>query len=203
MNLLDQRRLINGAAAGDPKSAGALFTALVDRVFQRTSIYGIALHELRKSSAMKDILADTPGSSLLGVGDTAGSLLTGTTTNGGSTASANESASFLFALPASYIAGGAITVRSRAKVSAARNVSQTVDCVCKNAGDTLGSDICATAAQTLTTGYVNYDFTITPTGLSAGMLLNVDLYLATDDTGAAANGLPTITHIEMRCDTSP
>lgn len=157
------------------------------------------LAEMRKTTAMKDALADTAGTNLLGLADTAGSPLLGSTTNGGSTASVNESASFIHILGPDYVSGAAVTLRVRAKVSAARNVAQTVDAVVKQIGDgTLGSDICATAAQAITTAYANYDFTITPTGLVAGDRLQVDVYLATDDTGAAANGAASISEVSVR-----
>lgn len=61
----------------------------------------------------------------------------------------------------------------------------------------LGADICATAAQSLTTSYANYDFTITPTGLAAGDVLNLDFALATNDTGGANAGAPTISKIDV------
>lgn len=157
------------------------------------------LTELRKPAAMKDALGDTPGTSILGVGDAAGSVLTGSTTHGGTTNSATEKASFIHRLGPDYVAGAAVTVRLRAKVSAARQVSATVDMTCKKIADgALGADICATAAQNLTTAYVDYDFTITPTTLAAGDQLQVDITLATDDTGGSSDGAPTISEISVR-----
>lgn len=158
----------------------------------------IQLSDLRLQAAWKDALPDAPNATALGVADAAGSLLTGTQTNGGATASASEVAAFLFVLPQEYVAGEAITVRVRAKVSATRTVSQTVDVVAKKVGDTLGSDICTTAAQSLTTSYANYDFTVTPTSLVAGDVLWVEVYLATDDTGGSSNGTPTASAISVR-----
>jgi hypothetical protein len=155
----------------------------------------VLLSELRKQAAWKDALPDAPDATALGVADAAGSLLTGTQTNN---TSASEVAAFAFVLPENYVDGQAITVRVRAKVSAARQVSATVDIVAKKVGDTLGSDICATAAQNLTTSYANYDFTITPTGLVAGDVLCIEVYLATNDTGGSTNGTPTATAISVR-----
>lgn len=160
----------------------------------------INLYELRKAAALKDALGDSPDATALGLADAAGSVVTGTTTNGGVTASASETCAFQVALPDNYTDGAAITLRVRAKVSATRQVSQTVDAVVKQvqADGTLGSDINATAAINLTTSYADHDFTITPTGLVAGDLLNVVLTLATDDTGGApTNGFPTISRITL------
>lgn len=172
---------------------------LFSNIFDSAAAHRVNLHEMRKTAAYKDVLADTPGTSLLGLGDAAGTVLTGTTTNGGSTATANESAGFFFRLPKSYVAGGAVTVRLRAKVSVARAVSATCDVVAKRIdGDgAAGSDICATAAQNLTTSYADYDFTVTPTTLVPGDLLLVDVYGIANDTGGSSNGAVTIAAVTV------
>jgi hypothetical protein len=170
---------------------------LADTIYQTAAkAVSIPLNALRVQAAAKDALPDAPNATALGLADAAGSLLTGTQTNN---TSASEVAAFTFALPEKYVDGEAVTVRVRAKVSAARQVSATVDVVAKKQGDTgLGSDICATAAQNLTTSYVNYDFTITPTGLVAGDVLWIEVYLATNDTGGSTNGTPTASAISVR-----
>jgi hypothetical protein len=201
------------SAAGDPTgkvALHALIAAMVGTGLQQNGatkvlevasvatavkVFGIRLSELRKQAAWKDASPDAPDTTSLGVADAAGSLLTGTQTN---TNAASESAAFAFALPDNYVNGDTVTVRVRAKVSATRFVSQTVDVICKLAGDTFGSDICETAAQTLTTSYANYDFVITPTGLVAGDVLWIEVYLATNDTGGSTNGTPTATAIQVR-----
>lgn len=161
--------------------------------------YGVPLGELRKVGAIKDALPDSPNATDLGLSDTPGAAVLGTQTNGGSTASATEKAAFLFNVPATYEPGAALTLRVRAKVSAARQVSATVDAVVKKLGDAaLGSDVCATAAQALTTSFANYDFTITPTGIAPGDVLYVELALATDDTGGSTNGTPSIAAVALR-----
>lgn len=160
----------------------------------RSATVGIRLVDFRKTGAIKDVLADSAGSNLLGLGDAEGSALTGTSTDGGGTATASETAQVEFPLPENYVPGSAITVTFRAKVAAAKNVAQTIDLVAKLRGDAaVGSDICATAAQNLTTSYASYAFSITPTGLVPGDVLNLDVALATDDTGASNAGAPTIT----------
>lgn len=169
-----------------------------------TAAYPISvdINKLVKQAAWKDALPDAPDATSLGLGDAAGSVVTGTTTNGGATASASETAAFSVQLPDNYVDGGAIELRVRAKVSADRQTSQTVDAVVKLLGDSLGSDICADAAQTLTTSYANYDFTITPTGLVAGDVLWVEITLATDDTAgspaANSDGYPTMSAVSIR-----
>lgn len=171
---------------------------LVEAVVPAAKAYAIDLTGLRQAAAMKDALPDAPNATTLGLADAAGSLVTGTQTNGGTTAAATETAAFQFPLPAEYQAGGAVTVRVRAKVSALQEVADTVDVAVKKVGDAgLGADICATAAQALTAEYADYDFTVTPTGLAAGDVLNVVVTLATDDTGGTQNGTPTIAAVTV------
>jgi len=155
----------------------------------------VPLTDFRKSAAGKDSLPDAADATELGLADAQGSLILGTTTNN---TSATEKAAVRVAIPAGYVAGQAVTLRVRAKVSVARFVSATVDAVVKECGDTLGADICATAAQNLTVAFVNYDFTITPTDLVAGDELNIELTLATNDTGGSSAGYPAISHVELR-----
>jgi len=164
-----------------------------------TMTYGIPLTDMRKSAAQKDDLPDAPDSTELGLTDAAGPIV-GTVTNGSATLSASEACQVLFVLPAEYSAANTITVRVRAKVSVARTVSAKVDVVAKVLADgALGSDICATAAQDLTTSYANYDFTITPTSRAAGDQLNIVVTLATDDTGGSSDGYPAIAAVKVLC----
>lgn len=80
-------------------------------------------------------------------------------------------------LPANYIPGTSITVRIPVKLfGAGTDNGSTIDLEAfKITAGAIGSDICATAAQTLTTAWVNYDFTITPTGLTGGDELSLVL----------------------------
>lgn len=157
---------------------------------------GIALNQARKTGAVKDALADTSGTSLLGQADAEGSPLLGTTTNGGGTATATETATFYVPVPARWQPSSFLGVAIRAKVSTARTVSAQVDLVAKLAGDSLGSDICATAAQDLTTAYKWFLFQITGTSLIPGSsVLALTVSLAQDDTGGASNGAASITEV--------
>lgn len=160
--------------------------------------YPIRLQDFVPVTAVKDALADTPDGTTLGLADTAAAALTGSTTNSGGTNSVTETASADFVLPETYSAGAALTLRIRAKVSVARTTAQTVDAFVKLIGDAaLGSDICATNAQTITASYANYDFTITPTGLVPGSILNVALSVL-NTAGVATDGLITITRVSLR-----
>ncbi len=187
--------LASAAGRGDLSALERFLRAMAEGNIANQSTFGINLPELRRDSAIKDALADSAGTSLLGLADAAGSAVVGTQTNN---TSATENAAYQFVLPADYIAGTDVTVRVRARVSALRQVSATVDVVAKLVGDAaLGSDICATAAQNLTASYADYDFTVTGTTLSPGSVLNLVFTLATNDTGGSTNGTPSITAISV------
>jgi len=146
----------------------------------------IPLPSLRKDGAIKDALDDAPGSSLLGLGDATAEVVKGNASNNNAK---TDFAALQFVLPRDYKAGGTITVRMRVKKDTTlATVSDTCDVIAKLVGDgALGSDICATAAQQVTTSYANYDFTITPTGLVPGDVLDLRISLNSDDTGGAVN----------------
>lgn len=111
-------------------------------------------------------------------------------------------ARFQFALPAEYVSGGGITVRVKSRITGNVQVAQTIDCsVYKTDGAAgIGSDLCSTSAITLTTSFANHDFTITPSGLVAGDLLDVQLTADADDTGGSANKLIEIGAVELLLD---
>lgn len=87
-----------------------------------------------------------------------------------------------FALPAEYVAGQTVTVRLPVALIAATtgaNNGSTIDLsVYKSDGaGAVGSDLCATAAQTFAAvdTWYNKDFTVTPTGLEPGDVLNLEI----------------------------
>lgn len=160
------------------------------------NVTAIPLNEFKAPAAWKDDLGDTATAAILGLADTTGSLLKTTASNGDSI---SQSAVACFVLPPTYVSGAAITVRVRAKKDTTLGtVTDTVDVVAKVVGDTLGSDICTTAAQVLTTSYVDYDFTVTPTSRVAGDILAIEVFGITNDTGGTTNKQVFISRVEMR-----
>lgn len=161
-----------------------------------TVAQGIALNNFRAPAAWKDALGDTATAAILGLADTAGSVLLATASNG---ASVTQGAVATFTLPHTYVSGSAITVRVRAKqATTLLTVGTTVVPTCKLIGDTLGSDLVTTALQTLTTAYANYDFVVTPTSRVAGDEFAVGVTLVADDTGGSVNTAASISRVEMR-----
>uniref|UniRef100_A0A6M3J2M2 Uncharacterized protein n=1 Tax=viral metagenome TaxID=1070528 RepID=A0A6M3J2M2_9ZZZZ len=85
-----------------------------------------------------------------------------------------------FSLPAEYVDGQTVTLRVKAQFinGSGADVSRTssIDAnVYEQAAGAVGSDICATAAQVFTADdtYETFSFTVTPTTLAAGDLLNI------------------------------
>ena len=85
---------------------------------------------------------------------------------------------FLWTAPADYVAASNVTLTIHARVSDTVSGAKTLDVEAyksnKEAG--IGSDICATAAQTLSSSaWANYAFTLTGTTLVAGDVLDIRL----------------------------
>lgn len=118
--------------------------------------------------------------------------------------STDEKAAFTFTLPPEYVAGETITVRVRgAMLTTISDGTATVDVECwKRDGDgAVGADICATAAQSINSlTPANKDFTITPTGLTAGMTLEFRLAFAGSDTGNLGVMIPEISRVAVLLD---
>lgn len=107
----------------------------------------------------------------------------------------------VFQLPLEYVAGSAITLRVRAKFTQGGNapVTKTIDAECYKLDQdgAVGSDLCATAVQTLTSAFASYDFTITPTGLVAGDRFQIYLVGAISEAGAGGNNNISIGSVSL------
>jgi len=91
-----------------------------------------------------------------------------------------------FMLPPNYVAGSAITIKFTAKYSGSGTAgTKTLDMEAyklAKAG-TVGSDLCSTTVQTITSSSVEYSFTVTPTGLVAGDKVQIIGTLVVQETG--------------------
>lgn len=102
-----------------------------------------------------------------------------------------ETLCFDFAIPESYVAAQSVNVKVTCRFNDAgtnTESTKTVDCEVYKIAEagTAGSDICATAIQTMTASMVSYTFAVTATTLSAGSLLRVFIQCALegDSNGA-------------------
>lgn len=152
--------------------------------------------DARKDGAWKTVVDAAAGSSLLGqAATTAGVNFVGNAASGNAK---SDYAQIDFVLPATYVAGATITVGVRAKTTALSTVSDKVDVEVKVAADgTLGSDICTTNAQQMTTSFAWYSFTVTPTNRVAGDTLTIRFATLLDDTGGTIGGIGTIANLRV------
>jgi len=89
-----------------------------------------------------------------------------------------ETVFFDFPIPECYVAAQTVTASVSCRYADAGSntmSSKTVDCECYKIAEagTAGSDLCATAIQTITGSMASYSFDVTATGLSAGNLLRM------------------------------
>ena len=178
------------------KTANATGYASRSELTTVTDTLAIPLTAFRKAAAIKDNLPDAGDTTSLGLAEASGSLLLGSDANG---TSVSETAGIYIAVPYNYVAAGAVNVVIRAKITATVEDpnSQTIDLTAKELGDTLGSDVCATSAQILTTSFANYTFSITPTNLVAGDILELIVTGDANDTGGAHAAKVTIQGIKF------
>jgi hypothetical protein len=158
---------------------------------------------LRASGALLGATAGTPSGAF---GLTAGTHATAPPVLVGEAASGNtktNKARMTFALPVEYVAGETVTLRVVAKEAVgAATVSTTIDAVVVSNDDdgTVSADLCATSAIDVTTSVGNKDFTITPTTLTPGMQLDIELTGVTTDTGGTVGTVLTIYRVELLLD---
>ncbi len=117
------------------------------------------------------------------------------------TTDSNRYARFLFTVPPEYVAGQTITLRVNAgMVTTVAGTSCGLDVVCvRQAAPSV--DICATAEQDMNDlSAADLDFTITPTNVVVGDVLDFVLDVNYVDAGDAGVMTPTINSVEMLMD---
>ena len=160
----------------------------------------IPIQDIKLPSLLEQAAAAATGvfGLVAGTHGSASATLVGEAASGASITSVGR---ILYKLPKWYKKGSAITVRVRAKVATGlANTSDSLDLqaykIDKDAG--VGSDLCETAAKTtLTTSYANYDYVITPDGLSAGDVLDLEITSVEDDTGGTTGSVITVSAVDV------
>jgi hypothetical protein len=113
-------------------------------------------------------------------------------------------ARFMVEIPECYETGETITLSlSAGMVTTVASASCTVDVECyeldKLGG--IGSDLCATAAQSINSlTFASKSFAITATTLSPGDVLDVRIAIAVNDAATGTAVTPTIASIDLLCD---
>lgn len=199
MNVYDQTQALKA------QTAQGISLARSGLVQDDLKIYGIPLESLRTTITGQPLgaTAGTPAGAFgitYGTHGSAAPLVVGEAASGNTK---TDKARFSYPLPPEYVSGESVILRVRCKEAiGAATVSTSIDCECyetdKDGG--VGSDICATAAQDVTTSYGNKDFTITPTDLVAGDMLDIELTGVTTDTGGTVGTILTMSSIELLLD---
>lgn len=165
------------------------------------AVFGVRLASLEATGtgAQLGASAGTPSGAM---GLTIGTLGSAAPIVVGEAASGNtktDKARFQFSLPAEYVAASAITLRVKCRSSVAATVSATIDASAyKSDGAAgVGADLVTTSIITLSTTYTNRDFTITPTGLAAGDVLDIELVGVCTDTGGTTGAIIQIGAVAM------
>jgi len=117
------------------------------------------------------------------------------------TLTGSRSIGFQFVIPVHYVAGETITLRVNAGMkTTVAGTSCTLDALVSESGDPT-TDICATAATTINSvTAANIDFTITPTNVAAGDILDVVLTIAYVDSATGTAVIGRINSITMLLD---
>lgn len=184
---------VEGAGSGKFVEVSSASTAEYPFALTRAKVHDAMATDLPATAANDDmaVITGTPGTD---VPTLQGVDFGGTTSD--------EKCAFEFVLPNEYRAGAAVTLRVRAAMlTTVADTSCTVDVECwKDAGDGVaGSDICATAAQSMNSlTPANLDFTITPTGLVPGDRLIFRISFAGTDSGNAGIMIPEISKVAAR-----
>lgn len=191
-------RLID-RATGDAHSADEL------KLGARNKLFPVALASLRVAAAWKDSLPDAPAGNggALGLGDAAGSVITGTSTNN---TAATESFGFFFTLPENYRAGQPLKVRIRQRYSVARFAASALSVVAKRLtadGALDATDLCTTAGidTKAAVAFTDRDFNVNGNAagdeLAPGMQLWIVVSQANIDTGGNSAGVGTIAAVSV------
>jgi hypothetical protein len=197
---------------GDLRVTGALQVDGTTPTVKRTSIeqtadaiFAVPLDSLRVHDALATNLPGTAADDDLAlVGGTFGSASPKVSSGDVKAAGCTRYARFQFQLPAEYDAGQTVTLRASAGMTTTpADGSATLDFEVyksdREAG--IGSDLCGTAAQSInSTAWADKSFTITPTGLTAGDVLDVRMTITVVDTATGTAVIADVGAIEMLID---
>jgi hypothetical protein len=195
-------------AIGATKVTNAMLAGSVTRaklLQEASASYVIPITEMRVWDARQTVLPGTAANDdmaiVTGAFGTDAPTLQGVDFGGTST---DEKCAFQFRLPPEYDAGETIIIRlACAMLTTVSDGTATVDVEChKCDGEgAVGSDLCATAAQSINSlSNDTVQFTITPTGLTPGTLLDIRLSFAGSDVGNLGVMIPEISEVAVLLD---
>lgn len=150
-----------------------------------TTVDGISLHALRAADLAAMGIAETAGDHYLDITTNVITLL------GEEAISETEDSDswFQYRIPYNYAAGGTLSIRvNHTLFGAGTNNGSTIDfSAYEQADGAVGADLVSTGAQAMSKGsWTVSTFTVTPTGLIAGDILNIKLRTSVIESAAAA-----------------
>jgi hypothetical protein len=207
--------LLRGTALTAAGGAGSIFEYLPARtttsgtvartqLTAETGVYSVPVSDLKTHATLVGLgsAAGTPSGDM---GLTPGTFGTNTPLVKGESASGaskSDACRFLYKLPNEYVAGGAVSIKIHALVSALPQVGATIVPAayrCDGAGS-LGSNLVTTGAATLTAAMADYSFTVTPTSLNPGDVLDIQITGVANDTGGTTGSVINIGLVTMLLD---
>ncbi len=174
-----------------PELGKSVFVHRDELVEEALKPYGIPISALRHTTGVPLTASETAGGFNVSVGSNIHKAQGEITDN----ETEVSVCLFQFVLPPEYVAGGDIKVRlpvAIIKTAAATDNGSTIDVsVYRQEDGAVGSDLCATAAQTFAAvdTWYDKDFTVTATGLVAGDVLNVVITASIIDSEAGGGTL--------------
>ncbi len=218
MNTLDDLRVLGRTILEGPVSLPALEVGDAqipagadidpDKLAQRVlAAYPQKLTDCRIHDAFQTLLPGTPSSNDLGlIGGTFGTnhpeLKTGNMAAGGNV---TWYARLQIPLPPNYEDGQTvnIVVKGGMEGSVADVVSLVdIEAYQQDGNGGISSDLCATSAQSInSTTAAEKSFTITPTNLVAGDVLDTRLSVIVNDAATAASVVAAVGSLTLKCDT--
>jgi hypothetical protein len=172
--------------------------------------YPIKLTDFRIWDAMQTNLPGTPATPNLGlVGGTFGTATPSLRTEDLKAEAVNPTlnrARVLVQLPWDYVAGQTVVLRFKAgMITTVSDTTATLDCEAyklqASPPDAIGSDLVTTSATNInSTTFSDIDFTITPTSLSPGDILDVRITTAVNDGATATAVIAGITSAKLLVD---
>lgn len=167
--------------------------------------YSIPMTSMRKTADLTAVLPTAGNATDLGlVSGTHGTNSPGLEGTAANNNIKTEKARFTFVLPPEYDAGETITIRARAgQKTGAVNVDNLIDFEAykhdKEQG--IGSDLVTTSAiNANSTTLADVDFTVDPTSLNPGDILDVELTVVNDDTGGSTTSKAVVGDVAFLLD---
>ena len=155
------------------------------------AVYNIQLDAIMKNDMRTPLAAAGDATNLGIVGGTHGSASPYLVSTAYNNTSGSETARFSFILPPEYDDGETVTVRVHAHVDTtpyAASATADIECFVPDGEKGISGELCTTVAQDINSAtWADVDFTITPTTLTSGDELDIELTIAGDDGTGAAN----------------